>query len=503
MAWLPFRISGLLTDGSSSLAPPTVWTELTNAAHLNGEAGKLLGDNATALVGNPLRQVEWMCGTGIFTPSPVPSIVYQGRSVATGFTGVSVYGVGLGHVNVTPGAWANLAGTGNRYTGGNFSDGVLFNDALHGPGWYDPVAGVAVQITASTFFSVRPYKYMAIGLNDLAGAAVQNTIRHSASAVPGAAPNVWAPLPGNDAGDFDLTTSGNGIVIDGGALGPDFIIYAENSTHLMTYVGGSTVMAVRDISYDSGIMARNCWADVGIGHAVLTKDDVVLVTPSGIKSLVQGRVRQSMFANLFNNDGRHLLSQVWYDRVRNRLWIMLGTGAETNRALQAWVYEFSSDTWGRRSEQRSSHAIMAVLENSQPVLGQPKLLVSDPGDGVNIATSNVYFHETAGAPSDPPPDAVFFKDDMDLGDTTARKTVQGIRLLGTGSATVYVKIGVKETLNAAYVYTAEQSYIMNTTQFGAFLVSGRWVAVSVRVPQGSTQTFITGFDLQVAAGGQW
>lgn len=90
---------------------------------------------------------------------------------------------------------------------------------------------------------------------------------------------------------------------------------------------------------------------------------------------------------------------------------------------------------------------------------------------------------------------------MDLGDTTARKTVQGIRLLGTGSATVYVKIGVKETLNAAYVYTAEQSYIMNTTQFGAFLVSGRWVAVSVRVPQGSTQTFITGFDLQVAAGG--
>ena len=523
MAWLPFRFSGYAPDLPADALPAELWSYLENAQTRDGIAERAIGDNDKITTSSPI--CRWEAGVPCNTTLGVSGLVYGGNSglttYASGTARVGTFYVGLGHVDITPGAWAATpVPVPNRWTGGPFSTGVLFNCVTHDPIWVSE-ASIVTVLTATNFNALRPYKYMAIGIGDKTLAGAENTVRWSASVVPGSPPNTWAPAAANDAGDFDLSAGGYGQLLDGGRCGEDFIIYGENTTHLMTYVGGAAVMASRTLAASSGIMARNCWADIGGAHVVLTKDDVVLMGRQGIiKSIADNRIRRTLFDGLYSTNNQQASSQVWYDRVRGRVYVCTSRVADTSEAAltTAAVYELATDTWSSRrlvntgsaaSDDIASvqGATMASLEDAAAGVGQPRTVIF--GRGLNngaLSGADCHFLDSNAVRSSKAAQTLMQKDDLDLGDASRLKVVTGFRLRGTADSTVTLKIsvGVKNAATEAYTYSVEGDWVLPTSQFLPFLVTGRWVSVKIRcVADTNVQYRIHGFDLQAEVGGAW
>ena len=517
MAWIPYRLSGYAPDIPADALPAELWSYLENAQTRDGVAERAIGDQDKAISITPITRWEYAvaCDTAV---AGVSGIVYGGDDYAGPRARVGTYYDGLGHVDITPGAWAATATGGRNYwTGGQFSTGVLLNDVTHDPIWVSRASAVTVIYTTN-FNALRPYKYMAIGIGDRTTAGAENTVRWSASVVPGAAPNTWVPAAANDAGDVDISAAGQGFLVDGGRCGEDFLIYGENSTHLMTYVGGATVMASRTLAASSGIMSRNCWADIGGAHVVLTKDDVVLVGPQGIiKSIADNRIRRSLFTNYYNANLRQQSSQVWYDRVRGRVYIAL-SGDSALSLTAAYVWEVATDTWSARVLTNTAAsatgeikgvqgAVLAALDVTTASTGQPRLVVLGRGEaGGALADAEANYLDSNAVRASKAAQTVMQKDDLDLGDASRLKVLQGFRLRGTADSTVTLKvsIGTKNALTEAYTYSAEQDWILPSTQFAPFLVTGRWFSVKIRcLDDTNVQYRIHGFDLQAEMGGAW
>ena len=519
MAWIPYRLSGYAPDIPADALPAELWSYLENAQTRDGIAERAIGDQDEAITSTPITR--WEYAVACNTTANVSGIVYGGDDYAGPQARIGTYYVGIGHVDITPapGPWPAVPTGGRNYwTGGNFSTGVLLNDVTHDPIWVSTASAVTV-LTTTNFNALRPYKYMAIGIGDKTTAGAENTVRWSASVVPGSPPNTWGPLATNDAGDFDVSSAGYGYLIDGGRCGEDFLIYGENSTHLMTYVGGAAVMATRTLAASSGIMSRNCWADIGGAHVVLTKDDVVLVGPQGIiKSIADNRIRRTLFTALYNADGRQLSSQVWYDRVRGRVYICTTQAGTAKELTFAAVWEVATDTWSSRlltntasaaaGELKSVQgACLASLENSAAGNDQPRLVVLGRGEaGGALADAECHYLDSNAVRASKAAQTVMQKDDLDLGDASRLKVVQGFRLRGTAPSTVTLKvsIGVKNALTESYTYSAEQNWVLPLTQFAPFLVTGRWFSVKIRcLDDTNVQYRIHGFDLQAEMGGAW
>jgi len=514
MAWVQFPLlTGYMADQPAWAVPPTRWTGVTNAFMRDGIAERSVGDYDAAVTGTALTRYEFLAPCRS-SAAGAEGLVYAGNDVAGPRSRVVRYLVGAGHLDLTPGGWAATATTApNYYTGGPFSTGVLVNDVIHAPVWVDPNAGVATILGAALRFNaLRPYKYMAIGINDRTAAAAANTVSWSASTVPGAAPVTWAAAAGNDAGNVDLTTLSNGALIDGGQLGEDFLIYSDGSTHLMSYVGGATVMTARRLAASSGILSRNCWADIGIGHVVLTQDDVVLVDASGVRrSLIDGRLRRTMFNGLYNSDGRHLNSQVWFDKQRGRVMIALPSALDIGMLTQAFVYEVASDSWGARNlyDVNTSAtagvrcATMAAVDYAAPGVPSNRLILGMVG--ATLAASGVRFAESDTPNTGLQVDTLLQRDDLDFGDANARKLVRGVRIRGTSAVacTLQVSVGSKASIDEAYTYTAEVAYVLGTGQQVPLLAEGRWFSLKIRASAPRKAFRVQGFDLDVVPAGAW
>jgi len=512
--WAEFRLSGFAPDIPADALPTDYWSAVYNTFPQDGIQKRSIGDMDRADAGTAITRYEWFNPIRSYTAG-IEGVVYAGNDVAGPRSRVGVYLPGAGHTDVTPAGWAATPTTFNNfYTGGELAGGVLVNDSVHAPVWVDAQALTATILGAALrFTSVRPYKYHAVGIGDraVAASAGLNTVRWSASAVPGAAPLTWAPAAGNDAGSFDVTAVGEGVLIDGGRLGEDFIIYAENSSHLMTYVGGQTIMASRRLSADTGILARNCWADIGGAHVVVTRDDVVLVNQSGVvRSIADGRVRRAIFeayqlvGRLYNADGRQLGVQVWQDRRRNQVWIATPLADPSRFLGRAFIYDVATDSWGMRELdllEPDSYAFGAMcnLELAQPGRGQPRLVVASLGGGLSLGASQLFYAESNNVtPTDQTP-SLHQRDGLDLGDASRRKLITGIRIRGhtDGAAvTLRVAIGTKDAADAAYVYSSYIDYVLPTAQRADVLVTGRWVSVIITCVALSPSYRIHGFDLE-------
>lgn len=508
MAWQSFRLSGYAPDLPADAQPPEVWSYIFGCRPVDGIQTASVGDvDNLTVTGTAITRYEWIHAARTLGSE---SAVYAGADYAGPRARVGLYVTGLGHVDLTPGAWAATHQQyENVWTGGALSTGVLVHDTQHSPLWVDPITGTATVLGAALSFSaLRPYKYFAVGVGDQVVAGALNTVRWSASAVPGAVPNVWVPAAGNDAGSFDLTSPGAGYLIDGGRLGEDFVIYGENSTHLMSYVGGPTVMTNRRLSSSTGILARNCWADIGEGHVVMTRDDVVLVSSRGVeRSIVDGTIRRNIFDALYNVDGRHMGCKVWHDRRRGHVYIGLPSTAPSGYLTRAWVYEVATGVWGFR--ELGDQSVRAIATGAMLALGgigsggreQPQLVLARPG--TSLATSKMVLADanTLGFDQN---NAVWRKDDLDLGDASRRKLVRNIRVRGSAGSTVTLKVrvGSKNSADEAYTYGTEQDWVLPTTWIAPIRTSGRFLSVQIRYPSPIISTRVMGFDLDVVAEGE-
>lgn len=515
MPWASYRLRDWSEDLPQDATEPTVWTGLGDVVPEDGVGKRFLGFNAESVgAGGFLTRPQW--ANPFRSNTGLDGILYAGDDIAgPRFRLVRLLSTGA-HTDITPAFWAAAATTAlNATTGGSFGPGVIVNNPRF-PAAYISSAGVATDMTAAvplmTFSAVRPYKYMAVGVSDTNTAGALNTVRWTASAVPGAAPGTFLPAAGNDAGSVDLTSAGQGLPVDGGQLGEDFIIYGENAMWVMTYVGGATVMTVRRISADTGIAYRNCWAEVPGGHVVLTKDDIVLVNQTGVvKSLAHGRVRRHFFRQglMTSSSTKQQLCQVWHERSRSRVWVCRPGVTSELKLQEAFVYELPSDSWGSATlsirtdaTDQIVSAVTASVGNTTP--NAPVTFVLDQGN--SLATSAIRETDTDGA-TYPQPTSTWTREDLDLGDASAVKVVRGFRLRAgnqTAGLTLTVTVGSKYAVGDTYVDYDTQNCVVDSTQFVPILAAGRYFRVLIKsAADGDGAVTVHGFDLEYTVRGNW
>lgn len=513
MAWVPVRLSAYAPDLPADAQPPEAWSSITNGIFRDGVVERSVGDYYAVNSGTPKAFYDFLQPLVIDAPGASTGLIYAGMDTAGPIPRLGYYVTGVGHTDITP-LWT-ISGSPepNSWTGGPLSGGCLVSTPGGKPVWVSAGGVVTVIGGGLKFNAVRPYRYMAVGIGDQASAATWNTVRWSASVTPGSAPSTWTPAATNDAGDLDVSSVPLGSrLTDGLTLGQDFILYSDASAHLMTYVGGTTVMdGPRKLPGSVGVLARNCVADVGGAHLVLSQDDVVLVGPNGpIKSLVDNRLRRLMFQYVQSTAGRSRHCQVWHDTSKGLVYCCVPSAVNVDAITVAWVYHIASDQWGFRdlydadttSSRYTATAAMLEIENVNPGYLRRVLVVARRNS--SLASAELVKAETAsGSLYGNPTELV--KEDLDFGDAARWKLVRGVRVRGAAASacTVQVQVGTKSSPTEAYTYAAAQNFTLGSSQMAPFTVTGRWIAVKLTIASGQPAARIHGFDLDVVERGAW
>lgn len=194
--------------------------------------------------------------------------------------------------------------------------------------------------------TLRSYKnFLVAGYVTEDGTAYPQVVRWSHGADPGAVPSSWdATDETKDAGRKALSET-SGYVVDSLTLGDVQIIYKDDSTYIMQYIGGAFIFRFTLLSSSSGIMNKNCAVDIGGAHIVLTQNDVVMVTQQTIKSIANNRVRRTLFG-LFSITSKERCF-VAHDYSRKEVHICFSDGNST-WANKDYVWNYSEDKWQLR-----------------------------------------------------------------------------------------------------------------------------------------------------------
>lgn len=173
-------------------------------------------------------------------------------------------------------------------------------------------------------------------------------------------PSAWLAAANNLAGDIYLADGGE-HVIDGAQLRGNFYIYKENSTYVMRYVGGNTVMAVDRLFNDIGILAPRCLASFGQGfHFVVTKGDVVVHDGNTVRSVADDIVKHTIFDEIDSTN--YVLSWCTPYYKEEEIWFCYPTTDAF--VYKAAIWNYKTGAWSFRDLPKSTHIAYGIVDDS-------------------------------------------------------------------------------------------------------------------------------------------
>lgn len=287
------RPSGLNQDINPAELPPDVWNAGSNVVFNSGFAAAAPGwkESSPGLLCKPVWLLPILDGQIYYW-------LYAGNNDTdtAGLIGVTD---GTAHWDITPIGGIPTSAAGD-WTGGALNGIPVFNSQFHAPLTWDKNTANAATVlpgwpALTRCAALRPFKYHLIAMNISDGAGeFPDLVLWSSAADPGALPASWTPQPDNDAGSFSLAATA-GAIVDGGAMRDQFMVYKEHSSSIMQYIAGQFVFSNRKAFVTSGILARNCWAELYGQHYVLTDGDFIRHNGQEVISLIDGVNREWLF----------------------------------------------------------------------------------------------------------------------------------------------------------------------------------------------------------------
>lgn len=211
---------------------------------------------------------------------------------------------------------------------------------------------------------IRPFRdfLIAMDISDSGANPARNPYRimWSDAATGFTEPSAWLAAADNLAGDVYLADGGE-HVIDGAQLRGNFYIYKENSTYVMRYVGGNTVMAVDRLFNDIGLLAPRCFASFGEGfHFVVTKGDVVVHDGNTVKSVADDIVRKKIFSEIDTTN--YVLAWATPYYKEEEIWFCYPTSDAF--AYKAAIWNYKTGAWTFRDIPKSTHIAYGIVDTS-------------------------------------------------------------------------------------------------------------------------------------------
>ena len=199
---------------------------------------------------------------------------------------------------------------------------------------------------------IRAYKNYLVAL-DLteAGVGYPQRVRWSDISYVNGLPTNWYQDSETNDGGFNDLSDANGRIVDGLPLRDSFVVYTDQETYLMEYIGGINIFQFKKLFSESGILAPECVAEFEQKHFVITKDDIFVHNGSSKQPVASGRVKQYLIEEISSTNP--YATKVFAYTPRKEIWITYvgpGQKSETNSDL-GWtcnkcaIWNWEWDTW--------------------------------------------------------------------------------------------------------------------------------------------------------------
>ena len=502
--------AGLIADLFAQEAPLGAWSDVRNARFADGYAAKGYG-----------------YGSALGTPSVAPYGLFYAPSNTTRFFAYTsltkAYCTdGATHTNITrqtAGTDVNYTGTADdKWTGVNLSGILVFNNGVDAPQYWVPNASnKAAALTnwpaSTTCKAIRGFKNHLIALDvTKSSTRYPYMVKWSHPADPGAVPVSWDETnPAYDAGELDLGDS-YGEVVDGGALNDVFIVWKQNATYALRYVSAPYIFTAQRITDQSGILARNCWAETPQGLVVVSLGDVVLQAgDKAPQSIIDGRNRRWLFDNL---------SQTYFARTfvvhnedRQEVLIVFPSQASTGWCDKALVWNYVGNTWTQRDIPAASAGVAGYVASTSPMIDTVSTNIDDGSGIIDAGESALTAPRIVVASATNT--KLYALDSLETADGTAMTTtlervglafdapervklVRSVRprIDGVVGQAVNVYVGGAMYADEAPSWAGPYSYTIGSTQKVDCLVTGRYIGVRFEAAI-SSQWRIKSYDIDV------
>ena len=211
--------------------------------------------------------------------------------------------------------------------------------------------------------SMRAFRTFLVGLYvQKAGVNYPRLVKWSTEASTQSTPTSWNETDSTvDAGEYELADT-KGDILDGLQLRDSFMIYKEDATYSMQFVGVPFIFSFRQLSPTIGAIAKNCVAEFDGGHAIFGKGNFYINDGQRLKPILPQKLKEYVFTQIDGDEVEK--SFVAADYGRNEiLFCYVSDGSIGNQCDQAVVWNYITNTFVIRDLPDLSHMGYGVIRD--------------------------------------------------------------------------------------------------------------------------------------------
>ena len=329
---------GIIYDVPAHSLGPTAWTDGSNIRFGEDGVESFLGDQPTFSTASvsPL----WI---QFFPPITGPRWVYTTLTEAWCYQGST-------HTEITRASGDYNAIATERWHSTMFNGIGILNNTIDVPQMWTDIDSTTALADLTNWTSTRRCKSLKSFKNFLVALYMTDSsvarpyrILWSDSADTGTVPGSWDSTdPTTDSREFDLAETSD-YLVDQLALGDVNIIYKENSTWGMQYIGPPFYFRFWKILSKNGMLHRDCVVNVPFGHCVVTQDDIIVHSGAieQSESIVDAKMRNWIFNTIDPDNFKN--SFLLANPRSNEVLFFFPESGETYASIAVvWNYKYKS-----------------------------------------------------------------------------------------------------------------------------------------------------------------
>lgn len=500
---------GMNADAMPQELPPNGWTRTMNMRFRDGYAERFAGQ--VGIFDAPTVAPYFL------TPYTTPAARFW---VHAGLEQVFADD-GTARTEITPGSPFTGA-IDDRWSGGSLNGVLVLNNGVDEPQfWGGNVANNLATLTGwdSNWrcAAMRPFKNYLVALDvTKTGARFPHMVKWSHAADPGAIPTSWDEAdPAKDAGEIDLAETSD-LLVDCLPMGDVNVIYKERSMYAMQFIGQPLIWRFSRLPGDVGMLARGCAVATPLGHVVLAAGDLILHSGQGPRSLLTGRMRRWLMANIDSANYRR--SFVVANAGKNEAWACFpAVGEEACTLALVWnwvddtlaVRELKSATYGAAGQinytaVNSWDLAPGSWDEASALWNQDEYSPADARLLLCGAEPEISLIDTGTSFSGDAIDAVMERTGIALDDPLTVKCLRSItpRVEAPTGTELTIEFGASMDAESAPIWNAPIPYTVGSTYKADGFATGRFLAVRISSAGGRVWR-IKSMDFDVAAMGSY
>ena len=193
--------------------------------------------------------------------------------------------------------------------------------------------------------SMRAFRSFLVALNiKRGGVSYPRVVKWSTEAGIQGVPSSWNETTSTvDAGEYELADT-KGDILDGLQLRDTFMIYKEDATYSMSFVGTPFIFSFRQLSPTIGAISKNCVAEFDGGHAIFGKGNFYINDGQRLKPILPQKLKEYVFTTIDGAQINKCFVAADYGRTEI-LFCFTADGALTNHPNKAIVWNYITNTF--------------------------------------------------------------------------------------------------------------------------------------------------------------